>query len=96
MASPLSRPRSSTGTSITSMSMTLAVDVIDEWASADAAMRQRRGRSRPAAARAAAAASRAATSALRLPADPPETKQPPAPAGSPARSAIQRSAWFSA
>ena len=32
----------------------------------------------------------------RLPAEPPATKQPPAPAGSPARSASTRSAWFSA
>jgi hypothetical protein len=31
-----------------------------------------------------------------LAADPPETKQPPADAGSPARSAIRRSTWFSA
>ena len=29
-------------------------------------------------------------------ADPPETKHPPAPGGSPARSAISRSTWFSA
>ena len=39
---------------------------------------------------------RAATSALRLPAVPPLTNTPPAAAGSPARSAIQRSASFSA
>ena len=32
----------------------------------------------------------------RLPADPPETKQPPAPAGMPASSAINRSTVFSA
>ena len=31
-----------------------------------------------------------------MPADPPETKQPPAPAGSPASSAISRSTVFSA
>jgi hypothetical protein len=39
---------------------------------------------------------RAATSADRLPTVPPCTKQPPASAGRPTRSAIQRSAWFSA
>ena len=44
----------------------------------------------------ASAASRAATSADRLPIVPPWTNAPPASAGSPARSAIQRSAWFSA
>ena len=42
------------------------------------------------------ATSLATTSADRLAAEPPETKQPPAPAGSPARSAISRSTWFSA
>ncbi len=42
------------------------------------------------------ATSRATTSADRLAADPPDTKQPPADAGSPARSAISRSTWFSA
>src|SRR5262249_46349976 len=42
------------------------------------------------------ATSRATTSADRLPAEPPETKQPPAEPGSPARSAIRRSTWFSA
>ncbi len=80
-ASPVSRPRSSTGASITSMSMTRAVEAIDEWASAEATMRQRAGRSSPAAARASAAAWRAATSALRLPAEPPDTKHPPADGG---------------
>jgi hypothetical protein len=40
--------------------------------------------------------SRATTNAERLPAEPPDTKVPPADAGSPAASAIQRSAWFSA
>ena len=40
--------------------------------------------------------SRATTSAERLPAEPPETNAPPAVAGSPAASEIQRSAWFSA
>ena len=42
------------------------------------------------------ATSRATTSADRLAADPPDTKQPPADAGSPARSAMSRSTWFSA
>ncbi len=32
----------------------------------------------------------------RLPADPPETKQPPAPSGSPAKPASTPRAWFSA
>ena len=44
----------------------------------------------------ARAAQRAVTSAERLPIVPPGTKTPAAPAGSPARSAIQRSATFSA
>ena len=39
---------------------------------------------------------RAATRPLRLPAEPPETKTPPVPDGSPARSASQRRASFSA
>ena len=42
------------------------------------------------------AVSRATASVERLPADPPETKQPPALAGSPASSAISRSTVFSA
>ena len=42
------------------------------------------------------AVSRATASAERLAAEPPDTKHPPAPAGSPARSAISRSTWFSA
>ena len=42
------------------------------------------------------AVSRATASAERLPADPPETKQPPDVAGSPASSAISRSTLFSA
>ena len=55
-------------------------------------------RRRPAAAAPACflAISRATASADRLPADPPETKQPPADAGSPASSAINRSTVFSA
>ena len=42
------------------------------------------------------AVSRATASADRLPADPPETKQPPASGGSPASSAMSRSTEFSA
>ena len=44
----------------------------------------------------AAAAWRAATRADRLPMVPPDTKQPPADGGRPARSDSQRRAWFSA
>ena len=36
------------------------------------------------------------TSADRLAAEPPDTKQPPAPSGRPARSARNRNTWFSA
>ena len=43
-----------------------------------------------------AAVSRATMSAERLPADPPDTKQPPAPSGSPACAASTPRAWFSA
>jgi len=50
----------------------------------------------PASAALRLAVSRATTSADRLPAEPPETKHPPAVSGSPARSAISRSTWFSA
>ena len=46
--------------------------------------------------RTVATAQRAAMSAPRLPAVPPLTNTPPAVAGNPARSAIHRSAWFSA
>ena len=42
------------------------------------------------------ATSRATTRADRFPAEPPETKQPPAVSGIPARSAISRSTLFSA
>ena len=69
--------------------------VIEECASSLTATRHRR----PAEAAGPAlrlATSRATTSADRFPAEPPETKQPPAPAGIPARSAISRSTWFSA
>ena len=66
-AAPVSRPRSSTGASITSMSMTRAVDAIDEWASAEATIAPARpvGRARPPPGP-SAAAWRAATSALEV------------------------------
>ena len=44
----------------------------------------------------ARAAARATTRAERFPIVPPCTKTPPADCGRPAKSAIQRSAWFSA
>src|ERR1700733_15899776 len=68
--------------------------VIEEMAASPSAARQRR----PAAAEPALrlAVSRATTRADRFPAEPPDTKQPPAPSGIPARSAISRSTWFSA
>ena len=50
----------------------------------------------PASARRRRSVSRATTSADRFPADPPETKTPPAEAGIPAMSARVRSTWFSA
>ena len=96
-AAPVSRPRSSTGASITSMSMTRAVEAIDEWASAEATMRQRAGRSRPAAARAVgggvAGGHQGAQVAGRAARHEAARRRP---SGSPARSATQRSAWFSA
>ncbi len=76
--------------------MTRAPSATELCDSSVAATAHRRGDGRPAAARRSRAASRAATSAERLPTVPPWTNAPPAPAGSPARSAIQRSAWFSA
>ena len=67
---------------------------IEECASVPTTTRSRRpGPSSPSR---SFAVSRATASADRLPADPPETKQPPAPAGSPASSAISRSTVFSA
>jgi hypothetical protein len=65
----------------------------EEWVSPVMHTAQRCGRRPP---RACSAASRAATRADRLPIVPPWTKAPPASSGSPARSANQRSAWFSA
>jgi hypothetical protein len=92
-ARPVSRPRSSPRTSTTPTSITRAAVATDECTlSATAIFHPVAGRppSR------AAAADRAATSADRFPAEPPLTNTPPAPGGNPARSAIQRSAWFSA
>ena len=93
-AAPVSRPRSSARPAATSTSITWAAETIEECASS---VRRDPQPCRP---RAAAlghdTAWRAATSAERLPTVPPCTKQPPALSGSPARSAIQRSAWFSA
>jgi hypothetical protein len=86
------RPEPSWGTGSTSTSITRAAPLIEEWASLEHTTVQRSGRWP----RRSAAVWRAATSPDRFPAEPPETKTPPAPTGMPARSAIQRSAWFSA
>jgi len=92
-AAPVIRPRSSPGTSTTSASMiTRTACLTEEWVSPVTQTAQRRGR----VPRIRSAFSRAATSAERFPIVPPCTKVPPVPAGMPARSAIQRSAWFSA
>ena len=66
--------------------------VTEEWASALTTARNRR----PACAALRLATSRATTRADRFAAEPPETKHPPAEAGSPARSAMSRSTRFSA
>jgi len=68
--------------------------VMEECASSLTATRHRRPAAPDPALR--LATSRATTRADRFPAEPPETKQPPALAGIPARSAISRSAMFSA
>ena len=65
----------------------------DEWASSLMAMRGRSGALPP---RRWEAVSLATINADRLPAEPPETKHPPASGGSPARSERIRRAWFSA
>ena len=79
----------------TSASITAAIDTTDEWALSVAAMRQ--GRTPvPASMARLRAVWRATTRAERFPTVPPGTKTPPACSGSPARSAIQRRAWFSA
>ena len=67
--------------------------LIEECAWSLTATRVRSPRPSP---RRARPTSRATVRADRLPADPPETNTPPAPAGSPARSAMSRSTWFSA
>ncbi len=79
--------------------MTSHADWMEECAPAVAATRHGRSVGEPSEVALAARARalwRAATSAERLPIVPPGTKAPPACGGSPARSAIQRSAWFSA
>src|SRR5438093_6832292 len=91
-AGPVSRPRSSLGTTRTSASITRAAERTDECAESQAAIDHRIGRPD----RARLAACRPATSADRFPAVPPETKTPPADDGRPTRSAIQRSVSFSA
>ena len=93
--SPLRRQCSSIGTVTSSASMTSQADWIDECAPYVVATLQGRA-SVPAASARARAVCRAETRAERLPIVPPGTKAPPACGGSPARSAIQRSASFSA
>ena len=72
--------------------MTRAAAATEECTVSAAAIFHRAGRP----SRRCMAACRAVTRLFRFPAEPPETNTPPAVAGSPARSAIQRSAWFSA
>ena len=90
---PVSR-WSSDRTTSGSISQIRSVLVIEECASSLTATRHRRPE--PAAPALRLATSRATTSAERFPAEPPETKQPPAVSGIPARSAISRSTTFSA
>jgi hypothetical protein len=90
-AAPVSRPRSSPGTSKMSTSITRAAAATLECTVSHAANRHRAGRSRR-----PAATCLAVTSDERFPAEPPETNTPPADAGIPARRASQASAWFSA
>ena len=78
-----------------SISSSRSVFEIDECASALTSARQRPG-TRPRAAALRLAISRATASADRLPADPPDTKQPPAESGSPAFAARRARTWFSA
>src|SRR5258706_16359346 len=68
--------------------------MIEECGSVPTGTRQRRPAAEVPALR--LATSRATTSADRLPAEPPETKHPPAHSGSPARSEISRNTLFSA
>ena len=70
--------------------------VIEECASSLTATRQRRPEPETPGPAFRLATSRATTRADRFPAEPPETKQPPAVSGIPARSAISRSTRFSA
>ena len=77
-----------------SISRIRIVFTIEEWASVLTTIRKRRPR--PASPALRLATSLATTRADRLPAEPPETKQPPAAPGSPARSAMRRSTRFSA
>jgi hypothetical protein len=89
-AAPVSR-WSSVRTVSASISSSRSVLTIDEWASVLTATRKRP----PRIAGLGASPGRPA-SADRLAAEPPDTKHPPADAGSPARSAISRSTSFSA
>ena len=91
-ASPVRRSSLPDGTTKASQSSIRSVLRIEECAVSPTATRQRPA-GRP---WRAVAVSRAANSAERLPADPPETKQPPAAGGIPARSARTRRTWFSA
>ena len=83
-AAPVIRPRSSGGTSTTSTSITRAAACTEAWVSPVVAKRHRPPGGSPWRRR---AWWRAVTSADRLAADPPLTKQPPAPSGNPARPA---------
>ena len=80
-------------TTSASISSSRSVLVIEEWASVDTTTRKRRPAPPPAR---RLAVSRATASAERLPADPPDTKHPPACTGIPAASAMTRSTEFSA
>ncbi len=95
--SPVRRQFSSTWTPTISASMTWQAESIEECAACVAATRHGRAPApaRPSCRALARAVSRAATRADRFPMVPPGTKTPPAAEGRPARSAIQRSAWFS-
>ena len=91
-AGPVSR-WSSQGTSSGSMPSTWSALPTEEWASSLMATTGCSGVSSPIRCR---AVSRPTMRPDRLPAEPPATKQPPAPSGRPARSASTPSAWFSA
>ena len=92
---PVSR-WSSDRTTSGSISSMRSVLVIEECASSLTATRQRRPEPGTPGPAFRLATSRATTRADRFPAEPPETKQPPAVSGIPARSAISRSTLFSA